>query len=83
MGVKIDAINEKLDALNSDLNLLDFRVIAIEEKIQACPLYVKESLAQFNDEVTKVFDSNFKIVHEVKDMKAAMDQILEWMKKHV
>ena len=83
MGVKIDAINEKLDALNSELTLIDLRVITIEEKIQACPLYVKESLAQFNDEITKVFAANFKIVHEVKDMKAAMDQILGWMKKHV
>ena len=76
MGVQIDAINVKLDAI-------DIRVATLEKDIKECPLHVKESLAQFNDEVTKVFDSNFKIVQEIKDMQGSMDQILEWMKTHV
>ena len=76
MGVQIDAINVKLDAI-------EVRVATIEEEIKECPLHVKESLAQFNDEVTKVFDSNFKLVKEFKDMQESMDQILEWMKTHV
>lgn len=75
MGVKIDAINKRIDE--------------IEEHLDRCPIKVN-ALAIYQSEVTKTFEE-YKKVHleilgfrkEFKDVRGSLDQILGWMEKHV